>query len=67
MNRPSPLPTVKSAWKKLRRAHLSLPPTLFSRWRKILSVRLDRLEEKTDRSAAAVLDHENIRGGQYYH
>lgn len=39
----------------------------FQSLRKILSTGLDRLEEKTHGAEGAVLDHENIRGSQYYH
>jgi transposase len=39
----------------------------FQSLRKILSAGLDRLEEKTHGSEAAVADHENIRGSHYYH
>ena len=39
----------------------------FQSLRKILSSGLDRLEEKTHGSDAAVADHENIRGSHYYH
>ena len=34
---------------------------------RILSAGLDRLDEKTHGSKGAVVDHENIRGSQYYH
>jgi transposase len=39
----------------------------FQSLRKILSSGLDRLEEKTHGSDAALADHENIRGSHYYH
>jgi len=39
----------------------------FQSLRKILSAGLDRLEEKTHGSEGAAVDHENIRGSQYYH
>jgi len=39
----------------------------FQSLRKILTAGLDRLQDKTQGSEGAVLDHENIRGSQYYH
>jgi transposase len=39
----------------------------FKALRKILSSGLDRLEEKSQNSPAALPAHDNIRGGHYYH